>query len=236
MGTIILNCDLGENESAEHTERLMARVGAANICCGVHAGNEAKTRATLELAKRYGVMVGAHPGLAVAGGRGADLPSVDEFRVLLEDQMGSFIRLAKEVGVAVRYVKLHGSLYHAVERVDALAAAYLNCIESMDTSLGVFCLAGGSFAKRARAEGLHVWEEAFADRGYTAEGQLVPRGQPGALIDSVPAAVERLQQWQQTGAMSTVDAGSVIFRAETVCVHSDSPDAVQLLEALGGLS
>ena len=232
MGEILLNCDLGENESAEQTERLMARVGAANICCGVHAGNLEKTRATLELAKRFGVLVGAHPGLAVAGGRGGKLPSVSELDALLQQQFGSFLALAGEVDVPVSYVKLHGTLYHAVEQDDALAAVYLHRIKSMDTSVGVFSLAGGKVARAARAADIRVWEEAFADRGYMESGQLVSRDQPCALIDGVPAAVERLRQWQQTGAMPTVDGGSVAFKAETVCVHSDSPDALQLLEAL----
>ena len=235
MSELLLNCDLGENESAEQTERLMARVGAANICCGVHAGSVEKTRATLELAKRFGVFVGAHPGLAIAGGRGGEFPSVAELDTLLQEQMGSFTVLAGQVGVPVHYVKLHGTLYHAVEQDDQLAEVYLNRINSMDTSVGIFSLAGGRLAPAARAEGIRVWEEAFADRGYTERGQLVPRDQPGALIDGVATAVERLRHWQQTGEMATVDGGRVAFRAETVCVHSDSPNALQLLEALRGV-
>ncbi|CAA6679820.1 MULTISPECIES: 5-oxoprolinase subunit PxpA [unclassified Lentimonas] len=232
MGELLLNCDLGENESAAQTECLMARVGAANICCGVHAGSLEKTRATLELAKRFGVLVGAHPGLAVAGGRGGAVPSVAELDALLQEQLGSFVALAGEVDVPVSYVKLHGTLYHAVEQNDRLAEAYLRRIKLMDTNVGIFSLAGGRLSRVARADGIRVWEEAFADRGYTESGQLVPRDQPGALIDGVSAAVERLRQWQQTGAMPTVDGGSVAFSAETLCVHSDSPDALELLEAL----
>lgn len=235
MGELILNCDLGENESVEQTERLMARVGAANICCGVHAGNLEKTRATLELAKRYGVMVGAHPGLAVEGGRGADLPSADELDALLEEQLGDFLRIAAEVDVPVRYVKLHGSLYHGVEQDDALAAVTLRHIIGSDTSLGIFSLAGGRLAPLARAAGIYVWEEAFADRGYMQNGQLVPRDQPDALLEDVSVAVGRLRQWQRSGEMPTVDGGNVAFRAETVCVHSDSPDALELLAALSEL-
>ena len=235
MGKLILNCDLGENESAEQTERLMALVGAANVCCGVHAGSLEKTRATLECAKRYGVMVGAHPGLAVAGGRGSALPSADELDTLLQEQFGSFLRIAGEVDVPVSYVKLHGSLYHAVEHDDALAAVYLRRIIASDTSLGIFSLAGGRLAQLARAAGISVWEEAFADRGYRQNGQLVPRDQPGALIDDISMAVARMQQWQRTGEMPTVDGGSIAFCAETLCVHSDSPDALELLVALNEL-
>jgi UPF0271 protein len=232
MGEIIVNCDLGENESASQTERLMALIGAANICCGVHAGSESKTRETLELAKRNGVMVGAHPGLSDGGGRGATLPSATEFDLLLQEQISRFLRIAAEVDVPVRYVKLHGTLYHAVEQDDALAAVYLRSLKAWNVKLGVFCLAGSRFSSVARGEGIQVWDELFADRGYTSNGRLVPRDQPGALLDSTRSAIERYTSWQQTGAMPTVEGGSVALPAETICVHSDSPDSVELLELL----
>ena len=235
MGKVILNCDLGESESAAQTERLMALVGAANICCGVHAGSEAKTRATLELAKCYGVMVGAHPGLSVDGGRGAALPSVVELGALLDAQLSSFISIANEVDVPVSYVKLHGTLYHAVEANPELAEVLVSRIKAMDTNMGMFCLAGGAFAVTTRATGIRVWEELFADRAYTADGGLMPRGQDGAVIETVSEAVERMRRWLNAGEMPTSEGEGVKLRAETVCVHSDSPNSVQLLEALGEL-
>ena len=231
MEDIIINCDLGENESAERSERLMALVGAANICCGVHAGSAAKTRATLALAKRYGVQVGAHPGLAAAGGRGADLPSAVAFAELLETQVGGFLQLAKEEGVRVGYVKLHGSLYHAVEKEPMLAAKMIEYIQSLDIELGLFSLAGGVVAKDARASGLKVWEELFADRGYLADGSLIPRGSRGALIEKVDVAAARLAEWRASGKMATTGA-SIVLNGQTVCVHSDSPNSLELLEEL----
>jgi biotin-dependent carboxylase-like uncharacterized protein len=229
---LIINCDLGENESDAQTEALMAQVGAVNVCCGVHAGSEVKTRATLELAGCYGVRVGAHPGLPAAGGRGTELPTVEAFRALLDDQLGSFLSMAKAADVSVSYVKLHGSLYHAVEHNEALAAAYIDCIGSMDTDLGIFSLAGGSFAARARAAGIRVWEEVFADRGYTSAGQLVPRGQAGDVIEDASAAAERIRLWRRSGQMPTHAGGAIALSAKTVCVHSDSPAALQLLAKL----
>ena len=232
MGALILNCDLGEHECAAQTERLMALVGAANICCGVHAGSEVKLRSTLELAKRYGVRVGAHPGLADAGGRGAALPSVAAFDALLCDQLESFVRVAAEVGVQVSYVKLHGTLYHAVEQAPELAEVFLRRIQSMQPSLAIFALAGGTFAPLARASGIRVWEELFADRGCTADGQLMPRGQAGAVIEEVAVAVGRIQQWMESGQMSVDGGQSIPLAGETLCVHSDSPHALQLLASL----
>jgi UPF0271 protein len=235
MGALILNCDLGEDECVAQTERLMALVGAANICCGAHAGSLEKTRATLELAKRYSVRVGAHPGLEFAGGRGAALPSVAAFDALLRDQLESFARVAAEVGVLVSYVKLHGTLYHAVEQAPELAEVFLRRIQLMQPSVGIFALAGGTFAPLARASGIRVWEDLFADRGYTADGQLMPRGQACAVIDEVAVAVERIQQWLESGQMAVEGGQSIALTGETLCVHSDTPHALQLLASLGRL-
>ena len=232
MRELLLNCDLGEHESEVQTERLMARIDAANICCGVHAGSEAKLRSTLQLAKRYAVRVGAHPGLAAAGGRGARYPSAAAFDALLRDQLGAFTAIAAEIGVPVDYVKLHGTLYHAVERVPELAEGFLQRMQSMLPTAGIFALAGGRFAPRARAAGLRVWEELFADRGYRNDGQLIPRGQPGAVIDEPALAVQRIQQWLAHGQMA-VDGGRPIpLAGETLCVHADSPQALTLLASL----
>lgn len=231
MARLILNCDLGENESAERTEQLIAQVDAANICCGVHAGSIEKTRMTLEQAKHYGVIVGAHPGLAIEGGRGVSVPSVEDLKDLLGVQVGGFLRMASEVDVPVRYVKLHGALYHAVESDPELARAYLDCVEGFGAGLGIFSLAGGACAQAARRRELKVWKEAFADRGYTLNGQLVPRGEPDALLDAA-VAVQRLEQWAKSGMMRAVTGETFPLRADTLCVHSDSPDALAMLQRL----
>lgn len=230
MARLILNCDLGENESLEQTAGLMAQVGAANICCGVHAGSLAKTSATIQLAKAGGVMIGAHPGLAGAAGRGGDLPTVLEFRDLLTEQVDGFIQIAANLGAEVRYVKLHGSLYHAVELDADLRAAFLQFLIERP-ALGVFALAGGLCAREAAAQGIQVWAEAFADRGYLANGGLVPRGEAGAILGTVDA-VERVRQWRSTGRMPVLGGSSVPLQADTLCVHADSPDAMELLLSL----
>ena len=233
MGQILINCDLGENETDERTETLLGLVDAASICCGVHAGNEAKTRRTLEAAVKHKVLIGAHPGLSVAGGRGGELPSPAAFHKLLDEQIGQFMAIAETLRARVAYVKLHGSLYHAVEREAAYAQAYLEFLQSRG-GLGVFSLSGGVFAQKARVAGLKVWQEAFADRGYRRDGLLVPRTEPGAVLDA-ESALTRFEKWQRSGQMDTVDGGSVALTADTVCVHSDSPDAEALLAGVRNL-
>ncbi len=275
MGRLLLNCDLGENESAEQTRALMQCVDAANIGCGVHAGSLQKTRDTLQLAQEFGVKVGAHPGLAAAGGRGAELPSPMEFRELLSLQLETFFEAAESVGADVHHIKLHGSLYSAVERDTTLADVYLEQLREFSdraarlsvhvsckplpsdkqmTSplqgrsskstppcrggvtgpgcLKVFALSGGAFSHRAIDAGIEVIPELFADRGYQANGMLVPRSEPGALIHSVDAAVGRIRVWQESGAMPTVSGSVIPLEGSTLCVHSDSPQALELLRAL----
>lgn len=234
MGRILINCDLGEHETDERTAHLLELVDAANICCGVHAGSEAKTQKTLRSAAEKGLVIGAHPGLGVDGGRGCDLPDTKDFQGLLEDQLNRFIAYADEIETWVSYVKLHGSLYHAVEHDEALAEVYLHCLKSVGMGFGVTSLAGGAFQKKAKAAGLVVREEIFADRGYRSDGTLIPRAEIGAVLDA-ETALARFEKWQRSGLMDTVESGSIALKADTVCVHSDSPDAETLLAGLRNL-
>lgn len=237
MERMIINADLGESEADSVTAALMEIVDAANICCGVHAGGEAKTRRALSLARDCGVSVGAHPGMALSGGRGGVFPGVGEFGELLRCQVGGFRDAADRVGVVVHHLKLHGTLYHAVEQDGGLAEEFMNFLGREVPGMAVLALAGGSFAVRSRAAGLRVIAEAFADRGYLANGGLVPRGQPGALLVDPAAVVERLAQWRASSLMPTVDGGSFPLEAETLCVHADNPQALEILRALraGGI-
>ena len=229
----MLNCDLGENESTEQTRELMALIDAANICCGVHQGSLTKTREALCMAKEYGVMIGAHPGLAVAGGRGSELPSPSEFRVLLQKQLGSFYELAAAVGTQIDYVKLHGSLYSAVDCNASLLTVYLSVVQTFGTNLGVFALTGGNCAIGCKQRGIPVWEEAFADRAYDLSGRLVKRSDRAAVL-TFTEAMQRFDHWQEHGDMLTVDGATIPMHADTLCVHSDSPDAIQLLAVIQG--
>lgn len=231
MGRPLINCDLGENESRALTAALLDLVDAANICCGVHAGSLAKTRETLAMAVGRGCLIGAHPGWGLAGGRGETLPGIVAFRDLLAEQVGGFLAEASAAGGTVRYVKLHGNLYHAVERDSRYAATYLEFLQSLPQDLAVVALSGGVFQERARAAGLEVWEEGFADRAYRADGSLVPRSQPGAVLDAV-AALARVRAWMKHGWFATVEGTGMELNMDTICVHGDSPDSQTLLAGM----
>ena len=203
MGRILINCDFGENESSAQTSRLLDYVDAASVCCGVHAGSLAKSRETLQMVAERSLLVGAHPGLADEGGRGAAVPSVRDFREQMEAQITSFIALADEVEVWIDYVKLHGSLYHLVERDEAYAEAYLELLLELPYELAVFASAGGVFGNKAKSAGLKVWREGFFDRGYRADGSLVPRTDVGAARSR--CRLQALFGMRRIGLMDTAD-------------------------------
>lgn len=231
MDPLILNCDLGEDEPLEWTARLLEQVDAASIGCGVHAGSPEKTRTTIELALDAGVWIGAHPGLPTEGGRGIAWPSLPEFRQLLESQVGRFQACAHALGKPVDYVKLHGTLYHAVEADPALGAAYIDFLQQQNPTLAVFALAGGRFAQAAESAGLRVYHEVFADRAYLQDGSLLPRSLPGAVL-SAKEALERFRRWREQGSMPA-NTGTVFpLHADTLCVHGDSPGALELIHSL----
>ncbi|MGB0408800.1 MAG: LamB/YcsF family protein [Opitutales bacterium] len=234
MGRILMNCDLGENEADEQTERLLGLVDAANVCCGVHAGSLAKTKATLQMTAGKNLLVGAHPGLAMDGGRGQDLPDPAQFRDIMAAQLTRCIALADEVEVRIDYVKLHGSLYHAVEQNETYADAYVELLSSLSFELGVFVFAGGLLEAKAEKCGLKMWREAFFDRAYLANGQLLHRSCAGAVLD-VETAQARFQKWQRSGLIDTADGVAIQLEADTFCVHSDSADAETLLARLRDL-
>lgn len=230
MEKIWLNCDLGENEPDELTAKLMPLVDAANIGCGVHAGSRAKMRSTLELARLHGVLVGAHPGLAAGGGRGSERPTPEALARLLEEQFGSFCEIAKSVGVDVSYLKLHGTLYHAVEESTALRTIYIDFLKTQ-TDLAACCSASGAVASEGRAAGITIYEEGFIDRAYQANGLLVSRSAQGAIL-SEKAAIGRFEHWQHTRQIESIDGPTITFSPQTWCVHGDSPEALGIIRTI----
>lgn len=231
MGRLLINCDLGENESDAQTHALLGLVDVANICCGVHAGSAAKTERSLALAAAAGVRVAAHPGLAMAAGRGSALPGATAFGESLKRQVTDFYELADRQGVRVDAIKLHGSLYHAVEAEPDYAAAYLGFLESFPQRLTVLTLAGGAFQAQLALHGIAAWPEVFADRAYRHDGGLVSRSLPGAVLKP-DIALARFRRWLDSSDMETDDGPAIPLTAATVCVHSDSPDALALLSML----
>jgi UPF0271 protein len=230
--TIDLNCDLGEG--VEGDERLVPLVTSVNVACGFHAGDPSTIRATIRMAQRAGVAVGAHPSYPDRAGFGrfamARAPELVRDDVLY--QVGAVLALCRAEGVPLVHVKPHGALYNAAAGERPLARAICEAVRAVDAGLVVVCLAGSPMADVVRAAGLRCAEEAFADRGYTARGTLVPRGEAGALIEDAEVVAGRVSRLARQGVVLAKDGTPVRLRADTICVHGDTPGAERIVVAV----
>jgi UPF0271 protein len=221
---IDLNADVGEGFgrwSLGDDNALLGIVSSANVACGFHAGDASIMRRTCRLAAEREVAVGAqvsYPDLAGFGRRFIDIDPAELVDVVLY-QIGALERLARVEGTAVRYVKPHGALYHAVVHHEQQAAAVVEAIELHGGGLALLTLPGSAAGRMAAGRGIAVVEEGFADRGYLPDGTLVPRGRPGALLTGPAEVVAQARRVIAAGARS-------------VCVHSDTPGAALLARAV----
>jgi UPF0271 protein len=222
-----LNCDLGEGEAPSQTRLFMRWITSANVACGGHAGDLRSMQTCVRLAKKFGVRLGAHPGLAGHSDFGREQREItgDELELLLLQQVGALERLARVHRVPLHHIKLHGALYHVSEADDALGRRYVRAVAQWWPGTKIYALAGGRVARMARQAGLGVWEEAFADRGYRDNGGLVPRSEPGALLRDVRTIVERLERIVERGQILTVTGKTLPVQPQTICLHSDTPGA-----------
>ena len=224
-----LNCDLGEGEPWRVTQALLTQVTSANVACGGHAGDDATMRAVLTEARVRGVRVGAHPGMPGGFGRGELKVTSAELDVLLQEQIRKLARWAKETAVWLTHVKLHGSLYDAVDRDPELAEVTLRRVWEEVPGGVMFAPASGCLSRLAKSCGVLVWAEGFADRGYRDDGSLVPRGEPGALLTDPVQVSDRIRDWRETGKITTAGGHRLALPVRTWCVHGDTPGAVELL-------
>jgi UPF0271 protein len=234
---IDLNSDLGESFGAWRMgddAAMLDVVSSANVACGFHAGDPAGILNTLRAAAERGVTVGAHvgyPDLAGFGRREMAMASAD-LQAAVIYQIGALQALASVAGVRVRYVKPHGALYNTIAHDERQARDVIEAVRALDADLALVVLAGSPLVAWARAAGLRTVAEAFADRGYRADGSLVPRSQPGAVLHDPDAVAERMVQLVRTGTVAANDGTPVRVEAESICVHGDSPGAVAMAQRL----
>ncbi len=237
MASIDLNSDLGESFGPwpmGDDVSMLEIVTSANIACGFHAGDPAGILTVLKEAARRGVSVGAHVGyrdLVGFGRRNMD-PSSDELVGDTIYQIGALQGLARAAGTTVRYVKPHGALYNTIAHDARQAADVIEGIKAVDPSLVLMALAGAPIVAQARAAGLTVVCEAFADRAYNADGSLVSRRLPGAVIHDPEQVAERMLRMVTEGKISTIDGVDIPLEAQSICIHGDNPAAVALARAL----
>lgn len=223
-----LNCDLGEGESLAHTRSLLKVVTSANIACGGHAGNVPSMRQCLRLARELGVHPGAHPSFPDRKnfGRLEHPITGEELTLLLAHQVGALALLADAEQIPLTHIKLHGALYHVVERHDALARALIAFVCETTPTLRLIAPPDGRIARLGRDAGVTVWGELFADRAYEPEGHLVARTRPGAVLEDLSEIRNRLTSFRTTGKIPAIDGSDIPLAAQTVCIHSDSPHAL----------
>lgn len=237
MASIDLNADLGEGFGVWQLgddDAMLGIVTSANVACGFHAGDPAGLLRVCRLAAERGVRIGAqvsYRDLAGFGRRFIDVAPED----LLADvvyQIGALRGLAQAAGCAVSYVKPHGALYNTIVTHREQAAAVAEAVQRVDADLPVLGLAGSVFFDEASRCGLRTVAEAFADRAYRPDGQLVSRREPGAVLHDPAAIAERVAAMVATGRVAAVDGSDVVVHVESVCVHGDSPGAVQIASAV----
>jgi UPF0271 protein len=229
---IDLNCDMGEG--AGEDEGIVPLVSSINVACGFHAGDPATIRATIRLAARHGVAVGAHPSYPdrEGFGRAPMARSPEEVRDDVVYQVAAVRAFCAAEGVPLVHVKPHGALYNTAAQDPVLAAAICEAVRQVDPGLVIVCLAGSPMAGVVRSLGMRCAEEAFADRGYTPEGTLVPRGRPGALVDDPGAVAERVAAMARERRVNSVSGTPVTMAADTICLHGDTPGAALLAAAI----
>lgn len=229
MKRIDLNCDLGEG--AGHDAELMSLITSANIACGAHAGNLATMIEAVESALAHGVAIGAHPGyfdLEHFGRRERAIAPEEAARIIVMQ----IEQLYEVAGAKLRHVKLHGALYNQVSADTALAECVVTDLTRLWPNLTLFALSGSVLARTARARGLRVAEEVFADRRYQREGWLTPRSESNALISNETEAVTQVMRMVHQGVVRATDGSDWPIRADTICVHGDGPQAVAFARRL----
>lgn len=232
-----LNADLGEGFGVwdlGDDDAMLDIVTSANLACGFHAGSPARLALICRAAATRQVKVGAqvgYPDLVGFGRRFIDVTPHDLTADVIY-QIGALQALAQVAGAKVTYVKPHGALYNTIVTHRAQARAVAEAVHAIDSDLPVLGLAGSVFFEEARRLGLRTVAEAFADRAYTPDGRLAPRTEKGAVIHDPAEIAARVTDMIEHGNVAALDGSTVTIEVESVCVHGDSPDAVQIATAV----
>jgi len=232
-----LNSDLGESFGAwsmGDDDAMLTVVTSANIACGFHAGDPLTMLARCRTAQERGVAIGAHVSyrdLAGFGRRAIDIPAGELYGDVLY-QLAALAGVAASVGARVQYVKPHGALYNRIATDAVQAAAVADAIRDFDASMSVLGLAGTRIADAAAERGLPFVREAFVDRAYRADGSLVPRSEPGAVLTGATEIAQRAVTLVTHGSVIAANGSTIAVDVDSLCVHSDTPGAVTMARAV----
>ena len=231
MFSIDLNCDLGEIEGSEGETldaQLMPYVSSINVACGGHAGGPDRIRRVVERALSLNLAIGAHPGYAdrVNFGRIVVPMSLQEVHDLVSQQIQVVAQIVKESGGRLHHVKPHGALYNFAATSPETAHAIAEAVRAVDPECQLVGLSGSCLTDAALAVGLRAVHEVFADRNYLANGSLVPRSQPHAVLHNAAQIAARAASIVETGEVFAIDGTRLELQRDTLCIHGDTPGAV----------
>lgn len=235
---IDINSDLGESFGAwtmANDAALIGSISSANIACGYHAGDPRTMLRTVEACAAAGVAVGAHPGFPdlIGFGRRAMTLSPLELCTDVMVQIGALQAMCKAVGVPLHHVKPHGAMYTMAASDEAMSVAIVEAIvATMDAPL-VYAQPGSVTARVAKDTGIAVAHEIFADRAYLADGQLAPRSLPNAVLHDVEEISARAMRMIRGEPFATIDGDDLRLQSDTICVHGDTPESVEIARSLG---
>jgi UPF0271 protein len=230
--SVDINADLGEGSG--HDAELFELITSANIATGFHSGDSDTMHAAVCVAKEHGVAVGAHPSFFDRenfGRKELKLGNEEVFDAVAY-QLGIFQAIASAVGMRPNHVKPHGALYNMAVRDEKLADAIARAIKSVDPKLILFAPDNSELSRAGEVHGLRIAREVFADRNYLDDGWLVPRTRPDALLCDPKEAAQRVLRMLREGKVRSVEGRDVDVQGETICVHGDTPGAVEFAHEL----
>lgn len=237
---IRLNCDMGESFGIWKMgtdEEIMPYISLANLACGFHASDPVTMNRSVELANKYNVTIGAHPGYQdlVGFGRRSILCSLEEIKSIVLYQLGALNAFCKSHNTTVSYVKPHGALYNDMMRDENIYKAILSAISSYDKNIKLMILSTPNFEAyehTAMTYGISLLYEVFADRNYNDDGSLVSRMLPNASIHDELDVMERVRTLKERGYLESINNQKLFLKADTVCVHGDGENALGFIKAL----
>lgn len=232
-----LNCDLGESFGAYKIgldSEVIPYISSANVACGFHASDPTVMSKTVKMCAEYKVAVGAHPGFydLMGFGRRNMNVSYDEAKAYVMYQTGALDAFCKANGTEIQHIKPHGALYNMAGKDYNLAKAICEGIAEINKDYILLGLSGSNLIKAACDTGLRTANEVFADRGYTDDGSLVPRNQPGALIEDEDVMIKRVISMVKDGTVETVSGKLIEIKADSICVHGDGAKAVEFVKRI----
>lgn len=231
MVKVDLNSDLGESFGSYkmgNDEKVIPMISSANIACGYHASDPVVMNKTVEIAKRFGVRVGAHPGFPdlMGFGRRNMMVSVEEVYAYIIYQLGALDGFCKTKGIKLQHIKPHGALYNMAAKDRVLADAIVKAVVDFNPKLIMLALYGGELEKASREAGLQTATEFFADRAYEEDGSLVNRNKPGAMITDEEEAIQRVIRMLKEGKLKAITGKDIFIQADSICVHGDGEKAL----------